>query len=618
MSKFAGKTIGNVVKVTSNVRRPVQISNEPHRVRQPVKSNFSRSPSAALEIKPTKVVHGDGPGPLRKRVVKEPNTGPVQRGPVSQVGGPVGNQNRHGQQGGGMANDPDSGMYGNQYYEQGGTGGPSPVSPQTGNYGQEDGQWAQQQPQRGMGPGMKPSGPSGQGHFRSSVQGGTSIPGQGPRRVLNDPMSQPGPASHRTISSNSSQGDEPTSWNSPQMPADQSVLNKAPDQRRAAESFGPGQGGPGHSGPSQFGQSEASQFGAQSSPASAVTSGHNSSTRPGDGRPDSRGQFSQYDQSPRSVASPAMQQNRNNSSDMISSPYQAKAANSGGQFVGGQPSPVQHFENSHFSPSSGQQVNQGHGQGQSQASQRAKSVVMNQMNQRVGPQDRVGPNRLQNNSVGPNAGQNATGPTGRQRNLTPTNKPPSQAGPSPISNRTASVSLSGQVRGQQVQRTNQQPSAEDRWDQAMSQNDIRFQNQQQPQQQPMGGQGQGRGQGHPGSHHHQRQTSLDNSQNSRLDDLRQPRLEPSGYEPVLKPSNQISPLPMSRPTRGGAISSTSSNNAVSSTSAPSPAAQPPPTQMPPSLPPSSVHHRQVIHNSVIQTSTSTTNQSQNQYTASQR
>ena len=626
--------IGGVVslKTPGNNRRHVPIGNDPQRinVQRGANKNYTRSPSAAsgLQIKQAETIGpGAGPGPLRKRNInKDPQSRVV--GAPSQPGARLNvNPSQGGNNPTSMPSDdlPYSSQHSSQYYSDASGTGPSPVSPQSNNYQDEPvgNQWVNQNQSR-ITSAMKPSGQSGH-NYRGQSQGQASSQQQQRRNVVTmgvDQLNQQ-PSSHRTLSSNSSQGDD-ANWNSPQMQSD--LSNKEPMRRDQ------GQG--------QFqSQFQSDQYNTNSVQSPANQGGQG-------GRPDSRGQFNQYqskldDISPRpspldSRSSPAMaNQSRNNSSDMINSPYTTSTnVQKSNQFQSQQPSPVGSYDT--FSP-------------QGQVQQRNKSVVnlsqiggvtmRGQNVARVQAPNQSGDPKVQSmNRTFANQSQN------RNRNLTnPTNKPVSISGSGQVG------PVLGHVRGvmpNQRRPVNNPPSAEQKWDTAIptdpipsnryppsstqSQSNVPSSagitqrlNQQGNRPPPMTT---------SSGNHHNRQGSLDGANSTRIISGSQSGLPnhavssagsgqghqgggSSGYDSMSgqgghydsMKDHPISPLPLNRPNR----------QTVGGVAGPTGAAQ----SLPPSMPPAtSVHQRpahsnSVIHNSVIQTSstTSSSNQGQGQY-----
>ena len=419
-----------------------------------------------------------------------------------------------------------------QYYQE-----TTPISPSPSNSFPEEQNW-----QSGPGPVRGPSGPghvkpSGPGSYRGPSnqpgQGGPNGPQSGPNTAggsrVNRLSGSMGPdhgmvpPANRTVSSNSSQGDE--NWNSPQS------------------SF-PGTGTGKDTGQSPY---------ALNSPANQQS------------RPDSRGQYGSQpgstgfkpdDLSPRPTPSPNMpgqplsgpdrpmvqNQSRNNSADIMgNSPY-----STGNNFPSGQPSPASQYESSQF-----QNRNQKPGQ-------------MNQPNrgQIPGQPGQNQPRMNQNESQKPGLSRAFPGsqPVNRQRNITPTSKPPGQMqNQSPVTNRNQPMM------GNQSSR--RQPTAQEAWDQAMgpagNQPEPGSQNRfssttpsgNLPPGQMMNQQHQNRNLNGPRSNH-----GMNQPQNQRMDQ-NQPshQKRPSfggGYEQSGNQSGlpgkpgQISPLPVNRQVRG--------------------------------------------------------------------
>ena len=190
---------------------------------------YFRSPSVAsgLQIKPVETVApGAGPGSLRKRnkdpqsrvVGGPPHPAPqnpaLQSGPPPSQGrpqsGPGGNTGLN------VPSDDMSGGYQGHYYSE--SSGPSP-DPQGGNYQDDSGNWGNSGISNSQSriSNIKSSHNFRQNQAQQPQQQQQQPPQQQQRRnvPMGDQLNQQ-PASHRTLSSNSSQGED-GNWNSPQM-----------------------------------------------------------------------------------------------------------------------------------------------------------------------------------------------------------------------------------------------------------------------------------------------------------------------------------------------------------------------------------------------------------------
>ena len=313
----------------------------------------------------------------------------------------------------------------------------TPISPSPSNSFPEDQNW-----QPGAGPTRGPPGqvkPSGPSNYRQPNQSAASGP-TGPSnsnassgaRVnrMSGPMGPEhgmAPHANRTVSSNSSQGDE--NWNSTQsnFPVTKSDpnmsynMNSPANQQSRPDSRGQFGSQPGQTGASGFKPDDLSP------------------------RPTPSPSLSGQSLSGPDRSSPMVQnQSRNNSADIMSnSPY-----STGNNFPSGQPSPASQFDSNQF-----QNRNQKPGQinqpGQPNRGQISGQPGQN--NSRMGQNDQKGGL----SRAFPNAQ-----PVNRQRNITPTSRPPSQMNQSPIMNRNQPV-----LGNQPAKR---QPTAEQAWDQAMS------------------------------------------------------------------------------------------------------------------------------------------------------